>query len=394
MPPYFGVALRYLTERLDRAAITTTPSGLVRVDASVSKPGVYKYYGPDGKVTREYLPPEEIARADSLASLEDVPVTIRHPQNMVDPSTWKAVSVGHARNARTDAGRALATLVIGPSEAQSKIGTELVEVSRGVRVRVDHTPGITPEGEHYDAVQRDVVYNHIALGPRGWGRQGPDVSLRLDSAGDELYDDSESNTMALKYDGKEFKNDAELAAYIDGLKSARADAAPPFPPKKKGEEKDEEEDPKAKEKTDALRAERDALKAKLDAREAADKAAARAALETRARAVLGTSYKADSADTERSIQLAALAKLTPAVKYDSQSDAYVSAAFDIAIAAAPSSASRSDSLAVALHGAGPGGIVAPALRADGTTEDKRDAQDKMRAGYSESWKQPLAISAK
>jgi len=31
-------------------------------------------------------------------------------------------------------------------------------------------------------VQRDIVYNHAALGPRNWGRAGRDVALRVDAS--------------------------------------------------------------------------------------------------------------------------------------------------------------------------------------------------------------------
>jgi hypothetical protein len=30
-------------------------------------------------------------------------------------------------------------------------------------------------------VQRDIVYNHVALGPRNWGRAGREIALRIDS---------------------------------------------------------------------------------------------------------------------------------------------------------------------------------------------------------------------
>lgn len=362
---------------------------MVRVDATVSKPGVYNYTRADGTIVREYLPPEEVIKADSLASLEDATVTHRHPGNMVDPGTWGTVSIGHARNARADGNRAAATLVISRADAQSKIGTELVEVSRGVKVRVDETPGITPEGEHYDAVQRDVVYNHIAVGPRGWGRQGAEVALRLDSNGDELapveqFLQDSAKDFPMKYtDPKtkivhEFKSDSELSDFI----AARIDAGNPFA--KKGEE--DEDEKKKKEKKDAAeaaakalaaeKARADAAQAKLDAIELANKQAARVALETQGKAVLGAAHKFDSAETDTQVRLAVLAKLTPAVKYDGKSDVYVESAFDIALSAAPAGKSRSDSMAAALHGVVAGGLPAAGARED-SEEDRLDARERM-----------------
>lgn len=407
---------------------------MVRVDATVAKSGVYKYTRSDGSVVREYLPPEEVVKADSLASLEDVTVTNRHPGNMVDPSTWGSVAIGHGRNGRSEAGnKAVATLVINRGDAQSKIGTELVEVSRGVQVRLEDTAGVTPQGEAYDAIQRDVVYNHIAVGPPGWGRQGPEVAMRLDAAGDEQvsccptcaeHTDahlpwSECMAKAMKEYGTEAeakkvcgaikaKNDAALAAGVT-TDSAQDHPMKYTDPKTKivhdfksdaelaefiGAQRVETpavSTAKLDAERDALKAERDALKAKVDAREVADQAASRANLETRAKAVLGAAHKFDSADTTRTIQLAALAKLTPAVKYDGQSDAYVAAAFDIAIAQAPATeTSRSDAMAAALHGVGPGGL--PVARTD-ATEPKLDAREAMIKRESEAWKKGRPVAS-
>jgi hypothetical protein len=36
-------------------------------------------------------------------------------------------------------------------------------------------------GEAYDAIQRDIIVNHVAIGPKGWGRAGPDCAIRTDS---------------------------------------------------------------------------------------------------------------------------------------------------------------------------------------------------------------------
>lgn len=383
------MAFRFQTERLDASKFTRTAAGMVRVDATVCAPGVYTYYGPDGKAVREYVPPEEIARADSLASLEDATVTNRHPRSMVDPSTWGQVSIGHARNGRSDSdGKAVATLVISKGEAQGEIGKSLIEVSRGVNVRIDETPGVTPQGERYDRVQRDITYNHIALGPQGWGRQGSGVSLRLDAAGDELRQD-EAKEQTMKYTDKngkvhEFKTDAELQDFVSKL-----DAAPPFPPKKKGEEDDEEDESKQKAKKDALEAERaraDAAERALKERTDADAKAARETLVVKARKVLGAEYKADSAAKDRDIHLAVLAKLQPTVKYDGRADSYVEASFDIAIEAPSTAGGRQDSLAASLYG-----IKQDGTRTDETPKpaERKDHRGDMIRKDSERSKKPL-----
>lgn len=161
-----------------------TSAGGVRVRAAISRAGVLVYE--DG--TRELLPPEELTRADALASLRDAPVTIGHPpaefyggSAMVTPQSYRELSVGHVSGAPIIEGdHVLAELVVMDAGAIARIDAgELVEISAGYRLRLEPTPGVF-RGERYDAIQRQRVYNHLALLPPGGGRAGPTVGLRLD----------------------------------------------------------------------------------------------------------------------------------------------------------------------------------------------------------------------
>ena len=78
---------------------------------------------------------------------------------------------------------------------------------------VEPTAGVW-EGEKYDGIQRDIRYNHVGLGPEGWGRAGSEVSLRLDGAavqvrGDAAPKGKDDAMKVLKVRGREFKLDAE-----------------------------------------------------------------------------------------------------------------------------------------------------------------------------------------
>lgn len=381
------MALRYDTIRLDASQIRKDARGFVRVPAIIAKPGVYNYTEPGGKTVREYLPPEEVARADSLASVADAPVTRRHPANMVDPSTWASVSIGHASGPATATPEgARAELVIARADAQLDIGRELKEVSRGVQVRIDETPGVTPDGQAYDRVQRDIVYNHIALGPSGWGRQGAGVSLRLDSNGDEITDQQ-----TMKYTDKagkvhEFKTDAELQEFVSKL-----DAAPPFPPKKKGEAccDDDEEMTKAKKDAADEKARADAAEAQLAKIRQDEAAKARIELETTARKVLGAETKFDAQDaagkpvpmTDRAVRELVIKRLDSAADLAGRDDAYVCAYMDLAIKNAKPSRNDGASALASLHG----------VKVDGTQtrEDSAPAVTpdvKMRQDAGEAWK--------
>lgn len=54
------------------------------------------------------------------------------------------------------------------------------EVSCGYTCDLDETPGTHEDGEPYDYVQKNIVYNHLAI--VGKGRAGPSARIHLDSA--------------------------------------------------------------------------------------------------------------------------------------------------------------------------------------------------------------------
>ena len=178
-----------------------TPQGFLRIPGNLTRTGVLTYSRADGSKFRELRHPDEVFRPDSLATLAFAPVTERHPGGLVSPKNVAAVQVGVVTEARQDG-----TFVAGDVVVQSDptiarvLGGKLRELSPGYTCRIDHSPGEWL-GERYDGIQRGIVYNHLALGPRDWGRSGPDVALKLDSkthkaAGDlvafERFDSSKS----------------------------------------------------------------------------------------------------------------------------------------------------------------------------------------------------------
>jgi len=195
-------------------SVTRTPQGGLRVPAAVTRTGVLEYS--DGQRSwREYRPPEEVFAADSLASLRAAPVTDMHPPGKVTAETWEALAKGHVDSAPTREGG----LVVVDLAVQAAPLVGLVEAgerrdnSCGYDCEVDWTPGVTPEGEAYDAVQRAICYNHVALLPPGHGRAGTDVALRMDGAAFEVSAGTpaaKGNPMKkLKIGGREFRVDAD-----------------------------------------------------------------------------------------------------------------------------------------------------------------------------------------
>ena len=184
-----------VSERVHRTNFAGTTSkvrpspvdGGVVVDAAVARVGVLRYSDASGREWFELLPEEEVFAPASTGTLRGSAVTIDHPPKMVDADSWSALSVGHTV---ADAGREgdflVVPLAVQTADAVAKVNAgELHDVSTGYTCRVEPTPGVW-RGERYDAVRRELRYNHVALLPEGAGRAGTDVSLRLNGGAVEV----------------------------------------------------------------------------------------------------------------------------------------------------------------------------------------------------------------
>jgi uncharacterized protein len=216
--------------RFDFAPITRsekTEEGYLRVWAHTARTGTQLYKRADGSQVREYRPPEEVQKPESLATFGMKPVTWTHPPVLLDSNNTSKFSKGTTGSqVRYSDGFVEVALVITDKETIDRIDRrEATEVSAGYRVDYDSTPGITPEGESYDGVQRNIRVNHIAIVPRG--RAGPEVRLlldRMDAADavaspetDGLFQSSTPATKpmaSIKLDGLEIDLPAEAASAV------------------------------------------------------------------------------------------------------------------------------------------------------------------------------------
>ncbi len=165
-----------------RGKPTRTSQGFLRIDANLTRVGVLSYTRPDGSVQRELRHPDEVFKADSLRTMANAPVTDLHPSGLIDPKNVAQFRRGHVTESVRQDGKFVAAAVIIEDAAliAAVEAGDRKELSPGYTARMYMTPGIW-EGQPYDAVQRDIVYNHAALGPKGWGRSGSEVALRMDS---------------------------------------------------------------------------------------------------------------------------------------------------------------------------------------------------------------------
>lgn len=173
-------ARRFDLSRVD--ATEVTPSGGLRIPARATRSGVLEYHDADGRTWGELRPADEVFSAESLASLRAATLTELHPPSLVSPETWKRLAVGHTGDdVRKDGEFVAVSVVVQDAETLARVRSgELVELSCGYSCDLDETPGVF-DGKPYQRIQRGIRYNHVALGPEGWGRAGSDVRLHLDS---------------------------------------------------------------------------------------------------------------------------------------------------------------------------------------------------------------------
>jgi uncharacterized protein len=315
------VVTRYDEVKLD--APKRTPQGGLRASAFLTRSGIF-VYRKDGKTVREYRPPEEVFRADSLATLSGATVTKQHPavrNGLVDPSSYRSVAVGHVGDeVKQDGDKVAGVVYVQDADAIAAVERgSMRQVSCGYQCRMDETPGVTADGQSYDRVQRDITYNHVALVPVG--RAGADVALRLDADDNLIVNTQEPSMKVERIDGVEYEigTDAHKAAVT------RHDAA---------QKASKDERDKLEARVDAAEVENKRLKAELAEAptKLAQAAQARASLESGARAVLGAEAKLDGLK-DAEIRSLVVEKSSPEIKLDGKSDAYVEALYDLAVAA-------------------------------------------------------------
>lgn len=199
--------------------------GYLKVWCKAARTGTQLYTRGDGTQCREYRPEDEVSKPESLASFGMKAVTMGHPPVLLDSGNTKMHQIGHAGSQvrYNDGFVEVALLVTDKSAIESIQRGDAQEVSSGYRVDFDPTPGVTPTGESYDGVQRNIRINHIAIVPKG--RAGRDVRLILDSCdrNDAIaWDENPSNSPVLsmariQLDGLDLELPAEAAGSVQSF---------------------------------------------------------------------------------------------------------------------------------------------------------------------------------
>lgn len=321
--------------RLD--AVVLDENGFLKTKAYATRTGVFVYRRPDGSIFRELRVPQEVFRPDSMQSLRMVPITNDHPsEKIVNSKNAKRLQVGMTGDVHQEDHFLKAEVAITDASTIDEVEKGKRELSCGYTCELEETPGVW-EGQAYDAIQRNIVYNHLAVVMKG--RAGPEVRMHLDAEDaievhtDEKERKEEKTDMKVKLGDKEYEMSdeagkavldimAKMKKEMDGMKSQKKEDE--FDALQAKADHLESENKK-------LQEEKKILEEKADAGPSAEEIQGlvknRVALEKKAAGFLKEDQKIDSM-SDREIKIACIKASREDFSEEGKSDEYINAAFD------------------------------------------------------------------
>ncbi len=217
---------RGVFERFDigelSAPVKDPETGYLKTDARITKVGVFVYRDPDGTERRELRHPDEVFKADALGSFGLVPFTNDHPGEPLNSQNTGRFQVGtvSAPRRHEDDVHVVASVLITDASTIEAAEKGKRELSCGYKCDLEHRAGITkdipgvPDGLRFDAIQRRIRGNHVALVDRG--RAGGSVSLRFDH-GEEITEPTskrETKMENIRIDGVDYEVTSQVAQAV------------------------------------------------------------------------------------------------------------------------------------------------------------------------------------
>lgn len=208
--------------RLDSVPLvraTFTSEGYLVDRPILTRTGIFEYRNADGTLRRELRLPEEVFDIESLRSYRGKPIIITHDAGLVTKDNVHEHQIGTVLSDGYRSGDDVrAEIIIHDTDEMKSAGMK--ELSLGYNLDLDETPGVW-EGLPYDAIQRNIRVNHLALVKEA--RAGDQARLNID--GRESIQKGGKETMSVPK--KTHRNDGvlspeELQKAIEEYKARRA----------------------------------------------------------------------------------------------------------------------------------------------------------------------------
>lgn len=307
---------------------------------------VQKYVKSDGSEEMEAKLPEEILSDATVSSANSKPVTDGHHGLVTKDNSHDLLKGFTASNGHVEGNMLYNDITITDPNLISQIKSgDKRELSIGFETQMDPTSG-TYNGTKYDAVQRNIRINHVAVVPKG--RAGHEVRLIGDSAeAVEQVEPSEEKgnqmeTRVVRADGQNITvaaDDVEKITKLDADNSAKAKQIADLDAqiKKLQSEKAQlqgDADTSAKKadeaqaKADSLEADNKKLQEEFD-KYKADSVDKKLELIDKVKSFVGDEYDYHG-KSDRDMKIDAVKAIKgDSVDFNDKSDTYVQAAFDM-----------------------------------------------------------------
>lgn len=169
------------TDLLTLDARRRTRDGYLAARAKAARAGIYDYLGREidpqatkfqaDEIVKVYRPPEEVFAKDSVASFLMKPVTNDHPTHPVTADNWRQHSRGVVGKALREGDYLSFDIVIMDADLIKDVESGKRELSNGYASDISFEDGTTKDGQIYQAIQRNIRGNHVAVVDKG--RAGP-----------------------------------------------------------------------------------------------------------------------------------------------------------------------------------------------------------------------------
>ena len=169
--------MKLFTQILDASSKRRTIKNdyLLIEDNIVARTGIQKYtkrelgLGDSNEVINVMRKSEDVFDDDSIASYNQSPITIYHPKQFVDSGNHDKLAVGDLPKAVSDQANGVirADLIVKTKKGLQAINDGLTQLSMGYTANIVLQDGVTDDGTPYQAIQKNIRINHIALVPKG-----------------------------------------------------------------------------------------------------------------------------------------------------------------------------------------------------------------------------------
>ena len=313
-------------------------TGFLRLDARLTRIGVFQYGDAEGNTWGELRTEDEVFRPEAMRSFEMVVLTDDHPEDFVSAENVRDVQVGHVgSDVRRDGDFLVASILVTNAETIAKIRDGKQELSCGYTAAVVQDSGVAEDGTPYAGRQTRIGGNHVAIVDHG--RAGSDCRL-LTKRGDAFSITQETKDNPMKEEKTGESATIQIGDQDYQVPQAVAD---------RFAELSEPAPQETKDTTSELRARVDFLEAQ--AKEAAASEAARidarVSLVTTARSVLGAEVPTlgiSDSDLMRQTVLAVSPNMEAKLDANQDAPGYLRAAFENATEKFHQDQSRVDEL--------------------------------------------------